>query len=106
MEAYRDDPLVHRVATARWYTETLAAQAAALDDAHRISLPILIIQGEEDRLADVAATRRFAAACGSPDLTLKLYAGLYHETLNELGKTRVWQELSDWLEGRGGGRDG
>ena len=106
VKAYRGDPLVHRVATARWFTEISAAQAAVLREAHRISVPVLIIQGGEDRLTEVAATRRFAARCGTPDLTLRLYAGFYHETLNELGKARVWQGLLSWLEERGGGRGG
>ncbi|RLE27230.1 alpha/beta hydrolase [Candidatus Acetothermia bacterium] len=100
VEAYRRDPLVHRVATARWFSEVLAAQAAALRDAPKLQVPVLIVQGEEDRLAQVAATRAFAAACGSPDLTLKLYGGLYHETLNELGRERVWGDVLDWLEER------
>jgi len=106
VEAYRTDPLVHRVATARWFTEVLAAQAAALEGAPRIRVPVLLLQGTEDRLAEVAATRAFAAACGSPDLTLKLYGGLYHETLNELDRGRVWQDVLDWLERREGGSDG
>lgn len=99
VEAYRRDPLVHRVATARWFTEVLAAQTAALRDAPKLEVPVLIVQGEEDRLAQVAATRAFAAACGSPSLTLKLYGGLYHETLNELDRKRVWQDILAWLEG-------
>ena len=106
VEAYRGDPLVHRAATARWFTEVLAAQAAALREAEKIQVPLLIIQGEEDRLAEVAATRRFVARSRAPDLTFRLYAGLYHETLNEVGKERVWQEVLDWLEAWGGGRDG
>jgi len=106
VKAYREDPLVHKVATARWFCETRAAQAAASREAHRISIPVLIIQGGEDRLTEVAATRGFAARCGAPDLTFRLYGGFYHETLNELGKLQVWQELLGWLEERGGGRDG
>lgn len=103
VEAYRSDPLVHRVATARWFTEVLTAQALVWEDAESIEVPVLIVQGEEDRLADVAATRRFAAACGAPDLTFKLYGGLYHETLNELKRERVWEDILNWLQERGGG---
>lgn len=105
VEAYREDPLVHRIATARWFAEVSAAQAAALREASQIRVPVLIIQGEEDRLTEVAATRRFAARCRAPDLTFRLYGGLYHETLNELGRERVWGDVLEWLEKRGGRGD-
>ena len=97
VKAYREDPLVHRVATARWFTEVLAAQTAALRDAPRIRVPVLIIQGGEDGLASVSATRRFVSACGSEDLTFKLYGGLYHEVLNEQEWSEVWHALNSWL---------
>ncbi len=96
--AYRDDSLVHHVATARWFQETLAAQAAALRDAGSIRVPVLIIQGEEDHLARVSATREFATRCGSEDIILRLYPGLYHELLNELGREAIWAEVLGWLE--------
>ncbi len=97
VEAYRTDPLVHRVATARWFTEVQAAQAAALEDAARLTAPLLVLLGEADGLASVSATRRFFVACGSEDKALKLYEGFFHEVLNEAAKGRVWQDLLSWL---------
>lgn len=70
-----------------------------------IAVPILIVQGQDDRLAEVGCSHRFAGACRAPDLTLRVYGGLFHKSLNELGKERVWQDILDWLETRGGGRD-
>ncbi len=46
---------------------------------------------------DPAGTRWLAEHAASDDVTLKLWPGLYHETLNEPERDRVIGALGDWL---------
>ncbi|MGY4707855.1 alpha/beta hydrolase [Candidatus Bipolaricaulota sp. J31] len=98
VEAYRRDPLVHRVATARWFLETLAAQRAALARAGEVRVPLLVIVGGDDRLVSRSAIEEFARRCGAKERELRVYDGFYHEPLNEVGHERVWEEILEWLE--------
>ena len=99
VEAYRRDPLVHRVATARWFIETLAAQRAALARAGEVRVPLLVIVGGDDRMVSRDAIVEFMARCACRRKCLRVYEGLYHEPLNEVGHEAVWEEIFEWLEG-------
>jgi alpha-beta hydrolase superfamily lysophospholipase len=100
-EAYDQDPLVVKSATARWYTETVRrAQPAALAAAPQLSLPALVQHGREDGIADPAATEHLFASLGSADKELKLWDGLRHELLNEVEKEQVRGHILGWLEPR------
>ena len=37
-------------------------------------------------------------AAGLRDVTLKLYDGMRHEVINELGKEEVYGDILSWLE--------
>ncbi len=89
--AYDTDPLIFKNATARWFTETAAAQARALADAPRLSLPLYVVFGDDDKVASLAAAKRVFDAAGSKDKTWDERPGLYHEVLNE----PCWPELVD-----------
>ncbi len=99
-DAYDSDPLVTKSATARWYTETLANQSPAIFEASRLILPVLVMHGEDDGLADPAATRDFFSRIAAKDKELKMWAGLRHELLNEVEKGEVREHLLGWLEAR------
>lgn len=97
-EAYARDRFVHRVATARWFTETSTAQERSLKEAAAITLPVLVYAGDADAIADTDATRAIFARIGSKDKQLKVYPGGYHELMNDTCKHEVLQALGDWLE--------
>ncbi len=98
VDAYVADPLVHDHVSTRWYTEFVAAQETTMARAPALKLPLLLMQGAEDRLVSVAATCEFYEAAGSADKTLKVYEGLYHEVFNELERDRVIADLIAWLD--------
>ncbi len=70
VEAYVTDPLVHHVATARWAAETLAIQDAVMAGAPRVTLPLLVLYGTDDQVADPAFAEAFFATAGSEDKKL------------------------------------
>lgn len=70
--------------------------------------PVLFIAGDQDPVGDAGAGvyrvyQSFRAA-GMSDLELRLYPGLRHEILNELGRDSVYEDLLYWLEHKTGGR--
>jgi alpha-beta hydrolase superfamily lysophospholipase len=59
-----------------------------------------VIHGTEDRLVPTVASRMVHGRAASPDKTLKIYEGLYHESFNELpeDRERVLDDLVAWLD--------
>jgi len=100
VKKYVEDPLVHKVATARWFTEYRRAQEETMRLANEFTLPCLIIQGGADGIVDpTVATELYKRIKGS-DKTLKVYDGFYHESLNEIGKGTVLADIDTWLSAR------
>ncbi|MGH2467720.1 MAG: lysophospholipase [Candidatus Limnocylindrales bacterium] len=96
-----DDPLTHGRISARTARETLAALAWTRANAPAWRLPLLIIHGSADRLADPDASRGFAAAAragGAPDVTLRIYAGGFHEPHHDLEADEALTDVRIWLE--------
>lgn len=95
---YGTDTLVGKVASARWFTEILAAHARSAAVAAQLKLPVLVQQAGDDRIADAKASRRVFEAMGSADKTFTEYAGLYHELWFELDRARTLGDLATWLD--------
>ncbi|MBZ5538038.1 MAG: lysophospholipase [Acidobacteriia bacterium] len=96
--AYTSDPLVNFRVSARWFTEATKAMSEVMEAAPRILLPMLILQGGEDRIACPGTTRQFVRRLGSSDKEFGLYQGLYHELFNEPEKYEIYDRVSRWLE--------
>jgi acylglycerol lipase len=99
VEAYLADPLVCKEKiTARLGAEMLGAMERIREEAGRISLPLLIVQGGEDKLVDPTGARLLYDAVSSIDKKLIVYDGLYHEVFNEPEHDRVLADVEAWLE--------
>ncbi|MBN9139202.1 MAG: alpha/beta hydrolase [Micrococcales bacterium] len=65
-------------------------------------LPMLIMIGEEDPLGGPASIRKLAAAYekrgGLTDVTVTVYPGARHETLNETNQAEVRADVVAWLD--------
>ena len=97
--AYRADPLVYSGKMgARLAKEMFEAMSAARAGARAITLPMLLLHGEQDSLAAPQGSEYLHSQLGSRDKTLKLYPGLYHEIFNEPEHHEVLGEMTDWLE--------
>jgi acylglycerol lipase len=99
VEAYVNDPLVHRgKTTARLAAELLKAMQRVSAEGSGITLPILIIQGGSDRLVDPSGAQLLYRTVGSTDKKIKVYNGLYHEVFNEPEQDQVLGDIEEWLE--------
>jgi acylglycerol lipase len=99
VEAYERDPLVHHgKVPARTGREMLRASDLVGAGAGEFRVPLLILHGSADQLVPVGSSRSLARDAGSPDKTLKVYDGLYHEVFNEPEQDKVLADLVGWLD--------
>ncbi|MBA2661892.1 MAG: alpha/beta hydrolase [Bradymonadaceae bacterium] len=95
---YALDPLVLRVATARWFTETKLAGAELIAKAPQIDQPFLFLVAGNDAIVDPAAAERAFHRLGSRDRELEIYPDLFHEILNEKVWPDVVRRIIGWME--------
>ena len=96
--AYVNDPLVFRGRIpARTGGELAKTWKTLPKRMPEIQLPVLIMHGSGDRLADPQGSELLHERTGSPDKTLKLYEGLYHEIFNEPEHNQVMGDVEEWL---------
>ena len=97
---YREDPLTTvQGVRARLGWEIVRATERVRERPEAFALPLYLLHGTADVVTDPAGTR-WLAEHAPGDVTLRLYDGLYHETLNEDDRDRVVADLADWLEAR------
>ena len=97
---YEADPLVHHGHPTLGLSSALVGQFELLPERARdLRLPVLMQHGELDAIVDPTGFRRLEAACGSPDLTVHWYEGLWHEIYNEPERAAPLGDLRDWLAG-------
>jgi alpha-beta hydrolase superfamily lysophospholipase len=101
VDANRNDPLVHHGAVpARTGAEILDAMARIERGRGSLRVPLLVWHGTADKLTEPEGSRDFGAHAGSPDKTLTLYEGHYHETMNDLDRQQVIDALIAWILAR------
>jgi alpha-beta hydrolase superfamily lysophospholipase len=98
LEAMQSDRWLHRQATPRWYWSMLKAGQSALEEAHRVTVPVLTLQGELDSMIDCDAVAQLHAGMLAVDKQLVVRRGEYHEVLNELDREALFTLLANWLE--------
>lgn len=99
VEAYINDPLVfHGKTPARLGTEVLSAMMRITEEADKMSLPMIIVQGSDDLLVDPSGAQMLYDKTSSTDKTINIYDGMYHEVFNEPDRDRVLIDVEDWLE--------
>ena len=97
--AYQNDPLVF---TGKISAGLGAALFSAMDSFPSrypsLTMPILIVHGTEDQLADIAGSRALEAAAVNAQVTSHYYEGLYHEVFNEPEQEQVLGDVIAWLD--------
>ncbi|MDR6445964.1 UNVERIFIED_ORG: alpha-beta hydrolase superfamily lysophospholipase [Burkholderia sp. 1263] len=101
VNANRNDPLVHHGSiAARTGAELLLAMARIERGRASLRVPLLVYHGTADKLTEPEGSRAFGQHAGSPDKTLTLHEGSYHETMNDMDRDRVIGQLIEWIEAR------
>jgi alpha-beta hydrolase superfamily lysophospholipase len=98
VKSYRSDPLVYQGSATLAMATIVASQFNVLIERSRyLRIPVLIQHGTDDAIADPEGSKRLDEASGSPDHTLFLYRGLWHEIYNEPERQRPLDDLREWL---------
>lgn len=101
VKAYAEDPLVFNEnvppeCTAAVMLVSQRAYAAAAS----VTIPVHMIHGGDDPIADASGSQEMLDALASTDKTLKIYEGLYHEVFNEPERDQVIDDVIAWLNAR------
>jgi len=89
---------VNRKVSPKWFAEATRAMQEVVEWAPRITTPILVMHGTDDKLVSVAATQRMFERIESRDKELVIYPGFYHELFNEPEKQEVFERVTEWLD--------
>lgn len=65
-----------------------------------ITLPVLILHGTADKATRPDGSQLFFDTAGSPDKTLKLYDGHFHDLLSDYGREAVMADIVEWIDAR------
>ena len=97
--AYATDPLVPPTASLRLIVEFAAACERARAGATQLTMPWLVVHGEEDASAPVRGAHVLFDALRSQDKELVIYPGLRHEVHNErpAERAKFIDLLSRWI---------
>jgi len=100
IDAYENDPLVHDLASSRWYTEMLANTDECVSRAGEITMPLLVFHGGSDSIVDPAGSTQIFNLSSSKKKEIHIYEGLYHETMNETDREKeaVLSMVTRWIE--------
>jgi acylglycerol lipase len=95
---FHDDPLVnHGKFPLRTGAEILRIMREIQHRANEIRLPLLVMHGTGDMVTDYHGSREFHERASSPDKSLRLYDGLYHDLFHEPEQDQVMSDLIEWL---------
>ncbi|MCI9224920.1 MAG: alpha/beta hydrolase [Acutalibacter sp.] len=105
---FEADPLSNFPFTAAGYRDLFIGlgEISSPDWARKVpkELPVFLIAGDQDPVGNYGAGPRQVAdwlqAAGVHSVQLKLYPGMRHEVLNEIGREEVYGDVLEWLEGR------
>jgi alpha-beta hydrolase superfamily lysophospholipase len=100
LDAIRADRLRLLKATTRFFWETARLDRRRRRDTARLELPVLLLQGEDDKMMDVPATRRWFEEIGGEDKTYRPYPGASHTLDFEPDRAAYLGEMLGWLSAR------
>ena len=95
--AFERDPLVHHVATSRWFKTAEEAERRILAAAPELAVPTLLLTAGQDRIVSTRAQDAFARAAPPQRLEQRRYPDLYHEIFMEPERDRVIEDLVTWV---------
>jgi alpha-beta hydrolase superfamily lysophospholipase len=98
LEFLRHDPLSLRRASARFLIESARLDGYLRFCRKYVTVPVLLLLAERDRIIDNARTRRFAARLATTDQEIIEYPGACHTLEFEPEPARFIEDLKRWLE--------
>jgi len=95
LQAYRSDPLVHQVMSARAYRAVRHASGDVMARAAELSIPTLLLCGTGDRIVSVEAARCWFERLRCDKRRVE-FPGAYHELHHEPVRADVLRLIQEW----------
>ena len=72
----------------------------AIQNAEKLTIPVLVQHGTGDKITSHKASKEFAdrAKKAGKNVVFKEWEGLYHELHNELEKDQIFDYVLNWIE--------
>jgi len=96
--AYINDPLVEKTISVGLLNRCWEGVQFLKKNAQEFRDPVLVLHGCCDGIVSEKDSRDFYGDISSEDKTLKIYAHLFHEILNEPCKDDIINEIEVWLD--------
>lgn len=97
--AMNADPLIeHETQPTQTVAEMVRADERLKAEFPKITLPVLILHGTEDKATRPSGSQLFFDRAGSADKTLKLYEGHFHDLLADVDKEIVVADIKGWID--------
>src|SRR5262249_16881847 len=101
VETMNEDPLIaHEVQPTQTVAELVRADERLKNEFPLITLPVLILNGTNDKATKPSGSQLFYDNAGSSDKTLKLYEGHFHDLLSDVDKELVLADIKGWIDAR------
>lgn len=95
------DPLiVHDKLPARSAKAAVVGIEEVQEHMAEIAVPFLVMHGDVDKATNIEGSRALYRAAKSPDKTLKIWEGQYHDLLHEPRQQEVIELVTTWLDAR------
>jgi acylglycerol lipase len=94
----KEDPLRFDKVTPRGGAEGLKAKEEVFNQAHLITIPVLVQQSEDDLIVIPEMSKDFYDRISSKDKSWKSFPGLYHEPFEDKGGDEYLNNILDWLD--------
>ena len=98
VSAYETDPLRHTQVTARFGEEYFKTAEWVENNCHRLSIPTMILQGDEDAVTPALCTRELFDKLPEIDKLYREYKGAYHDLHHDICEKMVMEDINSWLE--------
>ena len=101
--AFKEDPLAyHGGVRVRMGMHFVDMEKNLDKPVQTVACPLLILHGENDRLASIDGSRKLYELAKSSDKTLHIVSGAGHEVLHDYGKRETMATIGDWIDSRAG----
>jgi alpha-beta hydrolase superfamily lysophospholipase len=97
IQMLQGDTFWRRMQTSSFLIQILQMRQAVMRLAKDITLPVLVMQAEEDKSVLATASRKFYDAVASSDKTWKSYPGYSHDSEFEDDRTLLDDDIVNWI---------
>jgi alpha-beta hydrolase superfamily lysophospholipase len=96
----KDPYILQKSGPVRTAAQLLKAMDEISSRMEKFTVPVLILHGDADKLANPNGSRKLSDRAASSDKTLKIYPGLVHDLVHEPEKAQVIADIVAWLDAK------